>query len=137
MDKKFWLACVVVLVVSEICSFLINGVLLAADYQATQAVWRTDMMRLMWVYHVLMIVGAFFFTFIFAYGYEGKGVMEGLRYGLYIGVWMSMGMAYGTYAMIAIPYSMAVKWFITGVVQYVLMGVAAAAVFGKKKKTEN
>jgi hypothetical protein len=39
--------------------------------------------------------------------------------------------------MIAIPYSMAVKWFITGVVQYVLMGVAAAAVFGKKKKTEN
>jgi len=133
MSKKFWLASVAVLVVSEICSFLIHGVLLEADYQATAALWRADMMRLMWIYHVLMVVGAFFFTFIFSKGHEGKGTLEGVRYGLYIGIWMSMGMAYGTYGMIAIPYAMAVKWFLYGVVQYVLMGAAAAAVYGKKK----
>jgi len=133
MSKKFWVACIAVLVVAEICNFLIHGVLLAADYQATQGLWRPDMMRLMWVYHVLMVVGAFFFTFIFSKGYEGKGIMEGVRYGLYIGIWMSMGMAYGTYGMIAIPYAMAVKWFIFGIIQYVLMGIAAAAVYGKKK----
>jgi len=87
----------------------------------------------MWIYHVLMVVGAFFFTFIFSKGYEGKGALEGVRYGLYIGIWMSMGMAYGTYGMIAIPYAMAVKWFLFGVLQYVLMGAVAAAVYGKKK----
>lgn len=135
MGKKFWLACIAVLVVEEVVNFLIHGVLLMTDYQATAGLWRVDMMRLMWIYHVIMVVGAFFFTFIFAYGHEGKGIMEGLRYGLYIGVWMNMGMAYGTYAMISIPLGMAVKWFIFGIVQYLLMGIAAAAVFGKKKAT--
>jgi len=44
-----------------------------------------------------------------------------------------MSMAYGTYAMIAIPYSLAVKWFLLGIVQYVIMGTVAAAVYGKPK----
>jgi hypothetical protein len=133
MKKKFWLAFVAVLVASEICNYLIHGLLLGADYQATASIWRSDMMRLMWVYHVIMVVGAFFYTFIFAKGYEGKGLAEGVRYGLYIGIWMSMGMAYGTYGMIAIPYAMAVKWFLYGIAQYVVMGIAAAAVYGKTK----
>jgi hypothetical protein len=85
----------------------------------------------MWVYQVLMIVGAFFFVFIFSKGYEGKGVMEGVRYGLYIGIWMGLGFAYGTYAMIAIPYSLAMTWFIGAIVQYVLAGIVAALVFGR------
>jgi len=82
---------------------------------------------------VILVVGAFFFTFIYGYGHEGKGIMEGARFGLYIGIWMSMGMAYGTYAMVAIPYSMALKWFLFGIVQYIIMGIVVAAVYGKKK----
>jgi hypothetical protein len=59
--------------------------------------------------------------------------MEGVRYGLYIGIWMSIGMAYGTYAMIAIPYSLALQWFIYGIIQYVIYGVLLSLVFGKKE----
>jgi hypothetical protein len=44
-----------------------------------------------------------------------------------------MGMAYGTYAMIAIPYALALKWFLFGIVQYVIMGIVVAMVYGKKK----
>lgn len=58
--------------------------------------------------------------------------MEGVRYGLYIGIWMSIGMAYGTYAMIDIPYSLALQWFIYGIIQYVVYGVLLSFVFGKK-----
>ena len=133
MNKKFWLGFIAVFVTAEILSFLVDGFLLKADYEATAHLWRPDMMSFMWVYHVLMLVGAFFFTLIFSKGYEGKGIMEGVRYGLYIGIWMSMGMAYGTYAMIAIPYSLALKWFLLGIVQYVIMGIVVAAVYGKKK----
>jgi len=133
MSKKLWLGFIAVFVTAEIINFLVNGLLLMRDYQATQSIWRPDMMSLMWVFHVLMVVGSFFFTFIFAKGYEGKGVMEGVRYGFYIGVWLSIGMAYGTYAMIAIPYSLAIKWFLSGIVQYVIMGIVVAMVYGKKK----
>jgi hypothetical protein len=49
-----------------------------------------------------------------------------------MGVLMSMGMAYGTYAMIAIPYSLALQWFIYGVIEYIIVGIGLALVFGKK-----
>jgi hypothetical protein len=78
------------------------------------------------------MIGSFFFSFIFSKGYEGKGIAEGARYGLYIGIWMSVGMAYGTYGMVALPYFMALQWFLYGVVEYVVCGIILALVFGKK-----
>ena len=132
MNKKFWIGVVVVFVAMEILMFLIHGVILSSTYQATQSVWRPDMQSLMWVYHILAIIGAFFFTFIFSKGYEGKGVAEGVRYGLYIGIWLSTGMAYGSYAMINIPYSLALQWFLYGLISYIIYGVLLAVVFGKQ-----
>jgi hypothetical protein len=132
MNKKFWTGFAVVFVAMEIMMFLIHGVILGSTYQATRSVWRPDMMSLMWIYHVLAVIGAFFFTFVFSKGYEGKGVMEGARYGLYMGIWMSSGMAYGSYAMINIPYSLALQWFIYGVIEYIIYGVMLALVYGKQ-----
>jgi len=131
MNKKVLVGFIVVFVLMEIMSFLIHGLILESTYQSLQNLWRPDMMNLMWVYHVISVIGAFFFTFIFSKGYEGKGVVEGCRYGLYIGIWMSVGMAYGTYAMIAIPYSLAIQWLIYGIIEYVIYGAALAMVFGK------
>ena len=130
--KKVLIGWVAVFVAMEICDFLIHGVILTSAYQATATLWRPDMQSLMWVYYVIALVGSFFFTFIFSKGYEGKGIAEGARYGLYIGIWMSIGMAYGTYAMIAIPYTMALQWFIYGVIGYVVYGIILALIFGKK-----
>lgn len=132
MNKKFWTGFVVVFVLMEVLMFLIHGVLLNSAYQATKEVWRPDMESLMWIYHVLAIIGAFFFTLIFSKGYEGKGIAEGVRYGLYIGIWMSAGMAYGSYSMINIPYSLALQWFFYGLVEYIVYGVALAMVYGKQ-----
>jgi len=132
MNKQGWISFIAVFVLFVVLSFLVDGILLAQTYESLKALWRPDMMSLMWVYYVIMFVGAFFFVLVFSRGYEGKGVMEGFRYGLYIGIWMGIGMAYGTYAMIAIPYSLALTWFFTNIVQYVLAGMVTAAIFGKK-----
>lgn len=132
MNKKFWTGFVVVFVAMEIMMFLIHGVILSSAYQATQSLWRPDMMSLMWIYHILAIIGAFFLTFVFSKGYEGKGIAEGVRYGLYIGIWMASGMAYGSYAMINMPYSLALQWFIYGVIEYVIYGILLAVVYGKQ-----
>jgi hypothetical protein len=132
MNKKILYGFIAVFVISEIVSILMNGILLRTAYEATASLWRSDMKSLMWIYFVIAAIGAFFFTFIFSRGYEGKGMMEGIRYGLYIGIWMGMGMAYGTYAMIAIPYSMALTWFIGTIIQYILCGIAVVLIFGKQ-----
>ncbi len=132
MNKKLITGFVVVFVLSEVMMFLIHGVLLTSAYEAAKDVFRPDMESLMWIYHVLSVIGAFFLTFIFSKGYEGKGVVEGVRYGLYFGIWMGAGMAYGSYAMINIPYSLALQWFLYSIVEYVIYGVALAMVFGNQ-----
>ena len=98
-------------------------------------IWRPDMMEKMWIMHIVKIVNAFIIAFIFSKGYEGKGIMEGVRYGLYVGLMLSIGMAYGTYAMIAIPYYLALQWFVYGLIEYVIAGIALALVFSWKAKT--
>ncbi len=133
MNKKVWLGFIAVFITLEVLDFLVHGLLLGSTY-ASMSVWRPDMASKMWIIHVVTLIGAFFFAFIFSKGYENKGIAEGVRYGLYIGVWMSVGMAYGTYAMVAIPYSLALEWFCLGVVEYVIAGAVLAMVFGMKPK---
>jgi hypothetical protein len=132
--KKLIIGAVVVFVLLEILDILVHGVILASAYQATQNLWRPDMMQKMWILHIVKIVGSCIIAFIFSKGYEGKGILEGVRFGLTIGVLMSIGMAYGTYAMIAIPYSLALQWFIFGVIEYTIVGIGLALVFGGKPK---
>ncbi len=128
MGKKFWIGFVVVFVVLEILMFLVDNIILAGAYSQVH-IWRTDMMSLMWMYHVITLVTSFFFTFIFTKGFENKGVMEGVRYGFYIGVWMSVGMAFGTYAMVEVPLSLAIQWFIYGIAEYIVAGVVLSLVY--------
>ena len=128
MGKKFWIGFVVVFVVLEILMFLVDNIILAGAYSQVH-IWRTDMMSLMWMYHVITLVTSFFFTFIFTKGFENKGVMEGVRYGFYIGVWISVGMAFGTYAMVEVPLSLAIQWFIYGIAEYIVAGVVLSLVY--------
>ena len=130
--KKVLIGFIVVFITMEVMSFIVDFLILGSTYQSLQPLWRPDMQSKLWIYQILMVVGAFFFTFIFSKGYEGGGIPEGARYGLYIGIWMSIGMAYGTYAMIAIPYSLALQWFVYGIIQNVIYGILLALVFGKK-----
>lgn len=134
MSKKLWLGFVAVFVTAEILNYVIMDLILGPSFGSLKSLWREDMMSKVWIYHVITLVGAFFFTYIFSKGYEGKGIMEGVRYGLYIGIWMSIGAAYGTYAMIAIPYYLTLEWFLLGVLDYIIMGIVVALVYGTKKK---
>lgn len=134
MNKKVWLGFVASFITIEILESIVNMVILSSAYQSTMSIWRPDMMSKMWIFHLVMLIGSFFFAFIFSKGFENKGIIEGVRYGIYIGIWLSVGKAYGTYAMIAIPYSLALQWFIYGVLEYVIAGVVLAFVFGMKGK---
>ncbi len=136
MNKKVWLGFAGVFVTIEILEMLVNFVILGPSYQATPQIWRADMSSKMWIFHVVMLVGAFFFSFIFSKGFENNGVAEGVRYGTYIGIWLGVGKAYGTYAMIAIPYSMALQWFIYGVIEYVIAGIVLAFIFKPKAEAK-
>src|SRR5216683_2990035 len=102
--KRFIAASLAVYVVSLALGYLIHGVLLRATYDSLKSVWRPDMQSKMWIEWLDGFLVSFLFTYIFTKGYEGKGIMEGVRFGLIAGLFISIPMAYGTYMIIPIPY---------------------------------
>lgn len=136
MNKKVWLGFIATFITLQVLEIVVNSLILGSTYEALKVVWRPDMMSKTWIFSLVLLIGSFFFAFIFSKGYEHKGIIEGVRYGIYIGIWLSVGKAYATYAMIAIPYSLALQWFIYGVLEYVIAGVVLAWIFGMKPKEQ-
>ena len=137
MNKKLWLGTIVVFLGMSVISFLVHGVILAATYasESVKGFMRPEqeMMGMIWIYYVVYLIVSFFFTLVFSKGYEGKGIGEGIRFGFYVGVMMATPMAYASYAMYPMPYSLALQWFMYTVIQYLILGILVAAVYGKKQ----
>ena len=131
--KKFFIAFIVVFVVLEVTNYLIHGVILDATYkdEMYKNVFRpeAEMMGKMWIGWVLDIIWSYFFVFLFVKGYENKGVAEGLRFGLYIGLFYMLVNSYGMFIFLPIAYSLALQWFIYGLIQTLILGVITAAVY--------
>ena|SRR6266849_1556986 len=138
MNKKLWIGFIVVFVVLVLTNFVIHGVLLASIYHSDEMkmMIRPESEAKLWIHIVSAFITSFFFTLIFSKGYEGKGIPEGIRYGFYVGMLMSIPMAYDTYAAMPIPYSLALQWFLYGVIQYIILGAVVAMMFGKKESTQ-
>ncbi len=134
MNKKVWLGFIATFIVLQVLEIVINSVILRPAYESLKNVWRPDMMSKTWIFSLVLLIGSFFFTFIFAKGFENKGIIEGVRYGIYVGIWLGTGKAYATYAMIAIPYSLALEWFVYSVLEYVIAGVVLSFIFAPKEK---
>lgn len=136
-SKRFWIAFVVVFVILEATSYLIHGVILGPTYESEgiKEVFRSaeEMSANMWIMWVTDIIWAFFFTFIFVKGYENKGIMEGIKYGIYMGIFFSLVIAYQNYTVLPIPYSLALQWFIYGLIQCIILGIVAAAIYKPKE----
>ncbi len=127
--SKFFIAFVVIYVVGGILNYLIHGVLLMETYESLSQLWRPDMDRLMWLQFVTPLFICFFFIYIFVRGYEGKGIMEGVRFGLIIWAFASIPMTYGQYMIYPLPYSLVWKWLISDLVSFLVFGVLVAVIY--------
>ena len=132
MNKKFWTGFVAVFVTLAVVEAIVNMVLLSSAYQATANLWRPVAEMKIWLFYIVYAFIAFFLTLIFCKGYEGKGITEGVRFGFYVGMLMAVPMAYGTYASMPIPYSLALQWFLYGLIEYIIAGIVLALVYGKQ-----
>jgi hypothetical protein len=134
--KKFFLAFIIVFVLLEATNYLIHEVILSSTYmsEAVKNVFRMrdEMMSMMWIIWVTDLIWVFFFVFFFVKGYENRGIMEGLRFGFYIGIFVSLVFSYQLYTMLPLPYSLPLQWFIYGMIQCLILGAAAAIVYKPK-----
>jgi hypothetical protein len=129
--KKLMLGWLAVFVTISACDFIIHNLILGSTYEQIKEVFRPDMMDKMWIISLVTAIVSFFFVLIFSKGYEGKGVVEGLRYGFYAGMMLATGSAYVSYATYAIPYHLAMSWFIYGLAEYLIAGAVVALIYAK------
>ena len=129
--KRFSLACMAVYLVYQVLSFVINVVFLGETYAALSHVWRpeAEMMSKMWISFVTSAVWTVLFCYIFTRGYEGKGLMEGARYGLLMGIFYGFTFSYESYMVYPITLGLAHAWAVVTVVMSVVAGTVVAAIY--------
>jgi len=132
MNKKLLLGFVLVYLVLLLLEYLEHSVLFATTYQSLPNLFRPPEETKTWIVLIDYFVFAFAFTFIFSKGHEGKGVMEGVRYGFYISLLTSVTYSFALHASMPMPFSLALQRALVGIVQLVIYGVILSTVFGKK-----
>jgi len=130
--KKYILAVLAVFVVFELLDFIIHSVILADAYESLQGVWRQNMMNYMWVMYVTALIWSVFFVYIFTKGYQNRGWLEGLRYGLLIGLLMLVMGMFNQWGVYPLPIGLVVQWFVFGLIQFMICGVVVALVYKPK-----
>ena len=131
--KRFLLASLAVFVSMQILDFLIHMVLLSEEYQYTASIWRADMMDTFWIMYLTGALFSLIFVFIFAKGYQGKGILEGIRYGLLMGVLLMVIGSLNQYVIYPVPFNIVVKWIIFGLIEFMIVGVVAALIYKPKQ----
>jgi multisubunit Na+/H+ antiporter MnhC subunit len=87
------------------------------------------MERLMWVQFVTAAFFTFFFIYIFVRGYQDRGIMEGVRFGLIIWAFISIPSIYGQYMVYPLPYSLILQWLVYDLVTLVIMGILVSLLY--------
>jgi hypothetical protein len=111
------IAAIAVFIAWEALDFIIHGMLLAPVYAAQPQLWRPQAEMKIGVLFVATFIGALAFAAMYAYFVRPKALAAAVTFGLVWGVGAGVAMGYGTYAVLPIPYSMALAWFLGTVVQ--------------------
>lgn len=129
---RFLIACVAVYVFYHLFGWVFHEWVMGDRYQALSGTLfrpQEETMDRFWLLYLTSAVWSVLFCFIFVRGYEGKGLMEGVRYGVIMALFFGLPMAYESWIFYPIPLSMAHAWFIAGAVLSIVSGILAAAIY--------
>ena len=130
-NKTLWIGFVVVYIVMQGLGYVIHEVMMGDTYEKLASIFRpeAEMQDMMWMMMVSGAVMMFMFCYIFTRGYEGKGIMEGVRYGFLIGLLMAGPMAIDPHVIYPVPADVASIWLLSGVGSLIVAGAIFAAIY--------
>ena len=112
--------------------FIIHQKLLMDMYIATKDLWRSPEAMQDFLPYILasQILIAIIPGYIYTRKHEGKGIIEGLRFGLPLGLLFAVMMS-SAYAWLPIPPALAVSWSAAGLVQGLGLGIIYSLTYKK------
>ena len=107
---------------TSLFSWFWHGKVMKEAYIATASLWRPEAEMIGGALHGGMALSAVIATYIFIKGYEGRGIKEGLRFGIIITLLFS-GCLLIAHATQPIPMSIIQMWALGDLIMYSLGGV--------------
>ena len=120
--KNIVLAVIAVFVTWSVVDFVVHGIILAAAYSASPQLWRPRAEMKMGLTYITVLIKSVVFVCIYAWCISNKSSKTAILYGLLFGIGSGVSMGYGSYAVMPMPYSMALTWFLGTVVETVAAG---------------
>jgi hypothetical protein len=129
--KRYVVVAIVVWVALFILEYILHGVVLTGFYRDIEHTLRPANSMPAFFAWVLLgeVILAFGFCYIFVKGYENRGIAEGVRYGLLIGITFGVSTTLINYAVHPIPGGMAVALIVGYAVEMGILGIIAAAIY--------
>lgn len=128
--KRLILAIIAGWVVIFMTDFLIHGFWLKPVYEATKSLWRPEEemhTRFCWMLCAQFLIVATF-VIVWAKGFAGRDVGTAVTFGLLMGVFQQTW-AIILFVVLPMPAELAVKWFFSGLVQAVLLGIVTSLLY--------
>lgn len=136
--KKFVIASIVVAVVAYALDFLLHGLILMDAYKAHPDLFGSMEQMTKWMW--LLPIGYFSLTFVMGYifikGYEGKGLMEGLRFGLMMGLFMQVPRFVFEVVYLPYPKIFDIVNLVGGMVEFLIFGILFAVIYKPLPKSK-
>lgn len=109
---------------------LMHDVVLADLYAQHAALFRPIDQRDLVIGYAVSALGFLVFAFVFAKGYEGGvGAVEGLRFGVVVGLLLSCLSVTWTYVILPVSGTLAMAWAVGAVFEMGLYGVLVGLVY--------
>jgi hypothetical protein len=138
MSFKKWLwASLVVWVLCFILDWIINGWILMGYYESTAQYWlgESEMMGRLWAMILGQLLFALLFCAIYTKGIREGGLGEGIRYGLWIGLFYCLPMYFIRWSVEPIPGALIFWQSLLSFIEIIIVGGVLGIIYGKVAKT--
>ena len=126
--QRYLISVLVVFVFVALYDFLVHGFVLKGIYDQTKELWRPEKEYKMLVMSLSELCFSAVIAYIFTLHYEGKGVGEGVRFGLYIGLLLG-AIEIGKYSYMPIPMVLMLSWVLAALLTGLGSGVILSLVY--------
>ena len=128
MGRKIVIGGVLVFIAWAVLDFLIHGVILGGTYAEQSGLWRPRAEMKIGVMYLAVLIAALSFAALWGWFVSDRTPAGGAKFGLVWGLGVGVSMGYGSYAVMPIPYHMALVWFLGTLVEAVVAGLIVGAV---------
>jgi len=126
--KRYVISSFVLFVFVFLYEFLVHGFLLSDIYMQTAQLWRSEEDYKMIFTLISQLGFSAVLAYIFTLNYEGRGIGEGIRFGLCIGMLLG-AIEIGKYGYMPIPMVLMLSWVLAALLIGLGSGVILSLVY--------